>query len=280
MTICEGRVPAGGRSVAGPRPLRMARLAPVLSGWLLLLGWPAAAAGQLAVDAAELFVHPRDSGAGIATFTVTNNGQRVEEAIIYLADWERTEAGEHRFHEPGALTGSCQDRLDIFPRSVRLPPGGAQEIRIAVGAGEPADRACWNMIFVEGGPSQAGENGLRYVTRYGIQVYGLPAFADLRGELLEFDVRSAGGADRAIALGFRNSGGVPLQLRGRVEFRRLDNTVAQVVALPGLPVLPGAVRRTAIAVPVLEPGRYVVLGVLDYGGRDMVAAQIELDVDR
>src|SRR2546425_8723974 len=48
---------------------------------------------------------------------------------------------------------------------------------------------------------------------------------------------------RELAVLFHNSGGLPLWPHGRVEFRRLDNSVAASVDIPEFPVLPGAARR-------------------------------------
>src|SRR5256712_3692700 len=71
---------------------------------------------------------------------------------------------------------------------------------------------------------------------------------------------------------FRNSGGLPLWVRGRIEFRRLDNSVAATADVPEFPVLPGARRTVAVPAPKVRAGRYVALVLLDYGGADIARA--------
>ena len=41
---------------------------------------------------------------------------------------------------------------------------------------------------------------------------------------------------------------------------------------------PGARSRIRVAVPLLPQGRYVALAILDYGGDQLAAAQIEYEV--
>src|SRR5256885_17126843 len=76
---------------------------------------------------------------------------------------------------------------------------------------------------------------------------------------------------------FGNSGGLPLWVRGRIEFRRLDNSVAATADVPEFPVLPGARRTVAVPAPKLRAGRYVALALLDYGGADIAGAQIPFE---
>src|SRR5207245_11134188 len=85
----------------------------------------------------------------------------------------------------------------------------------------------------------------------------------------------AGG--KRLEVTFRNSGGLPLWVRGRIEFRRLDNSVAATADVPEFPVLPGARRTVAVRAPKLRAGRHLALASLDYGGADIAGAQIPFE---
>jgi len=63
-----------------------------------------------------------------------------------------------------------------------------------------------------------------------------------------------------------------------VQWRTAGNTVAASAVIPELYLVPGAVRKVAIPVPPLSPGRYIALAVLDYGGPDLAAAQLPYEV--
>jgi len=67
-----------------------------------------------------------------------------------------------------------------------------------------------------------------------------------------------------------------LVAKGRLEFRHLDNTVATTVPIPEFPTLPGATRKVLVDIPGnLAAGDYVVLALIDFGGAELVAGQID-----
>src|SRR2546422_8565069 len=237
---------------------------------------PRSASAQLAVDQAEIFLEPRAVGRGIASINVSNEGDSVAEAKVYLSDWDRREDGEHRFYPSGTLPQSCARVLRVFPLSVRLAPHTSQGVRVALDRADTLSGACWSIVFVESGATPTG--GRRHVAdgnRLGVKIYGLPAGLAKDGmidELAERGRQASSGKPAGDAGGkrldvtFRNSGGLPLWVRGRIEFRRLDNSVAATADVPGVPVPPGARRTVAVPAPKVRAGRYVALVLLDYGG--------------
>jgi len=248
---------------------------------------PRSASAQLAVDQAEIFLEPRAVGRGIASINVSNEGDSVAEARVYLSDWDRREDGEHRFYPSGTLPRSCARVLRVFPLSVRLAPHTSQGVRVALDGADTLSAACWSIVFVESGATPTGGGRqLAYVTRLGVKIYGLPAGLAKDGMIDELAERGrqpssgkpagdAGG--KRLDVTFRNSGGLPLWVRGRIEFRRLDNSVAATADVPEFPVLPGARRTVAVPAPKVRAGRYVALVLLDYGGADIAGAQIPFE---
>ena len=112
---------------------------------------PRSAGAQLAVDQAEIFLEPRAVGRGIASINVSNEGDSVAEARVYLSDWDRREDGEHRFYPSGTLPRSCGRLLRVFPLSVRLAPHTSQGVRVALDGADTLSAACWSIVFVESG---------------------------------------------------------------------------------------------------------------------------------
>ena len=66
--------------------------------------------------------------------------------------------------------------------------------------------------------------------------------------------------------------------KGEIQIRRGDNTIAASIPVPALYALPGANALTKVPLPTLASGRYVVLAILDYGGDELAAGQIEYEV--
>jgi hypothetical protein len=83
---------------------------------------------------------------------------------------------------------------------------------------------------------------------------------------------------QAVQLAFRNVGEVQLLVGGHLEVRRDDNSVVHRAALDAVPVLPSAQRLLTVSVPALPRGRYIVLALLDFGGSELVAGQLEYEV--
>src|SRR5438552_15671050 len=260
-----------GRHWATRRVLWFGLAASVLAGLV-----PAPAGAQLAVDQAEIFLEPRTVGRGITSTNVSNEGDSGAAATVYLSDWDRREDGEHRFYPSGTLPRSCGRLLRVFPLSVRLAPHTSQGVRVALDGADTLSAACWSIVFVESGATPTGGGRqLAYVTRLGVKIYGLPAGLAKDGmidELAERGRQPSSGkpagdtGGKRLDVTFRNSGGLPLWVRGRIEFRRLDNSVAATADVPELPVLPGARRTVAVPVPPLRAGRYVALPLLASGG--------------
>src|SRR6266571_7152060 len=69
---------------------------------------PTPAGAQLAVDQAEIFLEPRTVGRGIASINVSNEGDSVAEARVYLSDWDRRLDVKDRFY-PKIYTLSLHD---------------------------------------------------------------------------------------------------------------------------------------------------------------------------
>lgn len=247
---------------------------------------PPPAAAQISVDQAEIALEPGRREA--ASFNVANESGETIQATVYAGDWDRDADGNNRFLASGTLPSSCGARLRIFPLTLRLPPGTSQTVRIGLLPADTLRAACWSIVFVESGrPTSNPGRSISYVTRLGVKVYIVPATASADGQVADLTVRArtrpvgakapADSATRELVVSFRNTGGRPLHTRGSVEFRRLDNSVAAKVDVDDFPTLPGSERRVVVPVPPLPPGQYVVLALLDYGGAEVAAGQIELE---
>jgi hypothetical protein len=264
-----------------------ARRAAVTLAALFMMGvMPRVAIAQLAVDQVELFLDPQGGARGSASFNVSNGTDQVVEVSVYLNDWDRDQNGENRFVPSGQLPASCARYLRVFPLSLRLAARSSQAVRVALEGAASLQTACWSIVFVETTTPPAAGRQVTYITRLGVKVYGVPEGLTRDGEITDVRVAArpasgrapAGGSGRQLAVLFHNSGGMPLWPHGRVELRRLDNSVASSVDVPEFPVLPAAVRRVAIDLPVLPRGRYVALALIDYGGSEIAGGQAELEV--
>jgi P pilus assembly chaperone PapD len=252
---------------------------------LLICLIPGIAKGQFAIDKTELFLNPADTSARSGVLLVRNEGPTRAQATIKIEDWDRAEDGGNRFFAAGTLPQSCAASLKLFPLSLSLGPGESQAVRIDMdpaAARTTTSRECWSVVLVESAVPETGANGrtLVYRLRTGMKVYVMPSGLTADGQVTDVAIHSASVANAkdTVEVAFQNTGTKHVVGRGRVEIRRPDNTTAAVVELPLAYALPGATMRVRAQLPALAVGRYVVLAVMDYGGSEIAAAQLEHEV--
>src|SRR3990170_2183298 len=253
---------------------------------------------QLLVDPLEVTLTTEGAARVTGSFSLANTSDVAVQATITRQDWDRAENGDNRFLPAGSTGSSCGKTLTATPVSVRIEPRTSRLVRLAVEGAAALQRECWDIFFVEELPQRAGVRGnsLQYIFRTGVKVYVTPpglkrdaAVEDMAVEEVAATPsapasstpvsRTGPATRRQISVRFRNTGGVHLVAKGHLEFRRLDNSVAASVAVPEFPTLPGAMRKVITDIPGdLAAGEYVVLALIDFGGAELVAGQIDLQV--
>src|SRR5437762_3063182 len=253
------------------------------------------ASAQLLVDPLEVTILAAGTNRVASSFSLTNTTDNPVQATISRSDWDRAENGDNRFLPAGSSGMSCGAMLSVSPLSVRIEPHSSRVVRLGVQAGAALTRECWDIVFVEEVPQRTVSKGnsLQYIFRTGVKVYVAPPGLARDGAVEDMAVvdappkatkaaktvavsTSPSAAKRQIAIKFHNTGAMHLVAKGRLEFRRLDNSLASTVPIAEFPTLPGAVRRVLVDVPSdLPAGDYVVLALIDFGGAELVAGQID-----
>jgi P pilus assembly chaperone PapD len=260
-----------------------------------MIGFFAAPLGaQLTMDQLEITVTPSATSRVMASFVVRNGGNNPAQAVITREDWDRVENGDNRFLPSGSTPNSCGALMTVFPTAFRIEAGASQTVRLAVEKAPDQQKECWDIVFVQELPQKrtATRTSLQYIFRTGVKVYvvrpGLRRDASITGMTVENAGSRLVSRERAavsppvkqrIAIQFSNGGQVHLAARGRIEFRRLDNSIAMQIPIAEFPTLPGAVRRLELDVPpMIAAGSYIALALIDFGGAEIAAGQLELDL--
>jgi P pilus assembly chaperone PapD len=254
------------------------------------------ASAQLLVDPLEVTMISAPAARVSASFSLTNTSDNPVQATVARQDWDRLENGDNRFMPAGSSGTSCGATLSVSPLSIRIEPHTSRIVRLAVQSNAALTKECWDIVFVEEVPQRASTKGnsLQYIFRTGVKVYVAPPGLSRDGAVEDVAVVDAPApkaastvknasieatpavAKKQIAIRFHNTGGMHLLAKGRLEFRRLDNTVALQVPIAEFPTLPGATRKVLVDVPAaLAAGDYVVLALIDFGGAELVAGQID-----
>ena len=245
---------------------------------------PRTSAAQVSVDALELALPLRgnDAASATQTITVTNSGDDGTQVNISAADWDRSETGENRYSALGSMKQSCGAKVSVFPTVLYLEAKTSATIRVRLDSAAVSDQGCYTILFVETPkpPATSASSAIRYSVRYGVKVYVEPDAAPA-AEIIDADVLAPArntADSMAVSVLFSNTGVRQTLAHGVAEIRRLDNSVVQSLPIPDFPTLPDAKRRVTVALPPLPRGSYVVLVILDYGGLEVAAAQIAVEV--
>jgi hypothetical protein len=250
------------------------------------------AGAQLLVDPLEVTIVTTGGNRTVGSFLATNTSDAPIQATITRQDWDRIENGDNRFLPAGSTGFSCGSRLSVSPASIRVDPHTSRVIRLSVDSAASLKKECWDIVFVEEIPPRTTVKGnsIRYLFRTGVKVYVAPSGLSRDAAVEDMAVENVPVAATAsstpagkpaptkqqISVRFHNIGGMHLVAKGHLEFRRLDNTLAMQVSIDEFPTLPGATRKVMIDVPAgLSAGDYVVLALIDFGGAELVAGQIE-----
>lgn len=253
-------------------------------------------AQQLSVDQIEVFLHPGDAAHSSAVFHVSNEGDTPVQAIIYTADWDRDSLGANRFYPTGTVPQSCRDMVQVFPAQMQLAPHTQQPVRVTLQGADSLHTSCWDVVMVEMRDpvrlQQAGRT-VSAILRLGTKVYVEPSSAQRSAELEDMEVvphvvtheeLASGKADSAqlahgndVMLEIKNTGGLQVKVSGTIQYKRPDNTVAATSKIEEIPLLPGATRRVFVPIPTLASGKYIAIGVLDFGG-EAAGGQVEIDI--
>ncbi len=250
-------------------------------------------AAQLLVDPLEVSILAAGTDRVAASFSLTNTSDAAVQATISRSDWDRLENGDNRFLKAGSTGNSCGQMLSVSPLSVRIDPHTSRVVRLGVQTNAALSRECWDIVFIEEVPQRAAGKGnsLQYIFRTGVKVYVAPPGLSRDGgienmEIVDAATKAANAARPAstasltakkqVAIRFHNTGRTHLVAKGHLEFRRLDNSLAREVPIEEFPTLPGATRRVLVDIPAdLAAGDYVALALIDFGGAELVAGQID-----
>jgi len=236
------------------------------------------ASAQLLVDPLEITLITAGNTRIPASISLSNASDAAVQATITRQDWDRVENGDNRFLASGTSGASCGAILSASPLSIRVEAHSSRIIRVAAQNAATLTKECWDIFFVEEVPQRAPlkGNSLQYIFRTGVKVYLAPPGLARDGQVEDMAVEDSPATKRQVSIRFHNSGGMHLLSKGRLEFRRLDNTLAMQVPIAEFATLPGAVRKLGVDVPNgLAPGDYVVLALIDFGGAELVAGQID-----
>lgn len=245
-------------------------------------------AGGIRISPVEFDIGIQAGASATFNFEVFNDEAEPLEVSVGLCDWVRDIEGVNLFcEEAGEVARSATGWASITPNQFELEPGGTQQVRFTLTTPSgPLEGTYWTAVMVEAVPKQPEDRpGTEIVVkrRFAVKVYVTIANTGrLEGQVR--DLERHGLNPLWVTLEFENRGTLNMrEVEGRVEIRDATGATLETIPLEPFPVLPGYTRRLIAqsARPrgeVLPPGDYLILAILDFGGENLVGAQLILSV--
>lgn len=228
-------------------------------------------------------VSPGSSQRGL--ITVTNNATTRHQFTVNFGDFDASRAGKSKFLEKGSSPRSCANWLSATPSLFDLEPGESQQVEVVMDV--PSDSSAlisrWAVAYIRLSEERQSQDtnsdglivNLNQAYRFGVYVFQTPPNAVYsKGELIDFKQ-----SENSLILRLRNAGETFLKCTSYAEFTNLQTGEVRRLDAKNFTVLPASNRDVTFIIPNnFPPGKYSVLGVLDYGSRNEVEAA-ELDVE-
>lgn len=259
---------------------------------MLLGALPSSGAAQVGLDVFEVHLRP-DSAERVMSIGIRSLSDSVQQVRLSLGNWQRDSSGGNVFAPYAESVGHCGDRLEIFPQTLVLGSRATDAFRVTYRRAGPVDVGCWAIVFADvvqsSSAAVSGGMGATVTVRQGVKVYVHPAqsmmsaaveFADVESLWVPRDTSAGNDSSlaRQVAIRVVNTGNDHLILRSALEIRDASSRLLHRVEGPEAYITPDAFRDVLIRLPDLVSGAYYVLALLDYGGDEVLAAQLEVEI--
>jgi len=246
---------------------------------------------------AKISVSPLSAGFNLVpgesvtgSFLVKNIGEQLQQVTVSMRDYARSLAGEDQFLPANTIPQSLTRYVDFSPATFELEPGAVQEVQFQVTLPVEETGPHWMMFLVEeskpeietgvGVEGAGGGFAFNVNIAFAVRIrQSNPDNVVADGRVTGVVVAPAADEPLAVQMTFENTGTAYLSPRGRVEIR--DRTGQTVASTPinEFPVLPGAKRILDVVVTTpLASGKYIALGIIDFGGDFLVAGQAFFEI--
>jgi len=211
---------------------------------------------------------------------------------VYLKDFIRGKDGSEREVDPGECERGCAKWVRMSPTKFVLKPNEAKTVRLTIDVPETARGAYFCKVYVEEDAKQKKPKEIKGKTtftllvgfRQEIRIHEyVPGTAIKKGKITDMTITDA--TEKTpfnVTVNFENTGNDILRCSGRVEIRDEDgeNVTNLLLEKTGsFSVYTGNTRfLKAVASDKLPPGNYIALAIIDYGGEDLVAGEMEFEV--
>jgi P pilus assembly chaperone PapD len=267
-----------------------------LATFVLLASQKHAAAINVTPMTIEISAKPGETYTG--SFEVMNSMSNGAEPVrIYMEDWDKLPNNDYVDKLPGTIERSCSAWLLLSPTQFDVPFHDSTKVKYTFTVPVTATGSYWTYIMVEGvkKPTEppGSKDGVQVFIgakiRYGVRfVINVTEGRRIQGTINEISVApnvknapEKNAAALEAKLVFKNTGNVYMKPVGYFEIKNLDGEKVVRKEIAQFYVFPD--REKWVEIPIeeaLQPGEYIAMAVLDYGGESLVAGESHFVVSK
>lgn len=272
---------------------RIVRLASLIAA----LAFVSPASAGIIVNLGKVVIDLGPDGRTTRQLEIANTNDKPADITVFPSDWAQDEKGAVDAIEPGgsASPDSAASWIGVNPQRFTLAKGEKKMVTISIATPKSASEMPLKeyraMVFTETTDTNKAQTSapgrelqVRVIGRIGTKVFirnpRVTAEADC--EVTNMEQTEVDGK-RAVTIRTVNKGNVHIQSdNATITFRDPSGAAVETMPLPPFSILPGKSRVVSFQLPEpgkskLQPGKkYNALAVIDYGGSDLVAGEIEL----
>lgn len=213
--------------------------------------------------------------------SLENSGNSILTIKAYVQDWVYAKDGSKDFKEAGSTPHSCADWITLNPTKFEINPNEIKEIEYTLSVPEYASGGNYAVIFFESIISEPKGSGVAIAGRIGTIVYQeTKGRVNKKGSILDLSACKEC-KPLKVSLVFINEGDTQLQADGKVVFEDSSGNPVAELEIPRIYTLPGDLVKKELEWSKidLKKGRYILKGIIDYGGAEEATFEKEFVVD-
>jgi len=228
----------------------------------------------------EISALPGESQTGV--INVQNPTSFKHRVSAYPLNVRMTLYGDLEFTED-SLSYGCVEWLYLNPMEFDLPQGATQPVRYTIKVPENAVGSHIGVLFFHTKPVAAIKNsGSQVVARVGsIMLVTVPGSGEKSAEVTGLAVKKPSASGPAVAeVTIKNNGSMLLRPEGTLELKNERGlTLGKMMVNEAREaVFPFSQRAFRLPLENIEPGRYTLEAILDYGGAEILAAEARVNL--
>lgn len=251
---------------------------------LLLFVFSVSLQGAINVDPMNMRFEAEAGKTVTKTISITNKGSKSTEVNLTLLDWWRDSQGSLQIFQAGSRERSCAEWLLYSPSSLTIPPNETRDVTVEIEVPEEKESAGthWAMLIVQerGEVSEEEQVSTRITVNYIVKIfYDDPSYTKKAAKITKIEMEEKRPLKLTVVL--ENSSKSYLRAEGSVSIRNLQGETEKEIKVESVGLLPGGKREISVTTgeePVLDPGEYYAIAIMDYGGDHLIQGGLPLEI--